>query len=72
MVKKTCHLQRDLDRLLIERKKIANLILSDRVLGVNYLPIFERLDRDVKNAEAALCGDVIDRVRSLSGHKDTR
>ena len=71
-MKKVCHLQRELDRLLNERRKIADLILRDRVLGLNYLPIFERLDRDVKNAEAALCGDVIDRVRALSRYKDTR
>ena len=72
MVKKICHLQENLDRLLNEREKIADLILQDKVLGLNYLPIFERLDRDVKNAEAALTGSLIDRVRALSRHKDTR
>ena len=70
--KKLCHLQKDLDRLLNEREKIADLILRDKVLGLNYLPIFERLDCDVKNAEAALCGDMIDRARALSRHRDTR
>ena len=72
MVNKACHLQQNLDRLLKEREKIADLILRDKVYGLNYLPIFERLDRDVKNAKAALNGSLIDRVRALSRHKDTR
>jgi hypothetical protein len=70
MVKKVCHLQKDLDRLLIEREKIADLILRDKVLGRNYIPIFKRLDNDVKNAKAALTGSVIDRVRAMSNQRD--
>lgn len=52
--------QPDIDRLRTAHAKVANLFLEDST----YAPLFKRLDDSLKNAEAALSGDIIARARA--------
>ncbi|MFE3838756.1 hypothetical protein [Pseudogemmobacter sonorensis] len=51
----------DLDRLRAAHATVALLVLNDAV----YAPIFDRLDRELAQAEAAFSGDILTRARAI-------
>lgn len=51
----------DLERLRAAHATVAQLVLADPV----YAPVFERLDRELAQAEAALSGDILTRARAI-------
>lgn len=58
----------DLERLRSDLAFAAKLVLADPA----YVPIFERLERDVANAEAAISGGALARARAVAAHSATR
>ena len=54
-----------LERLRRAHAKVARLVVADDVYGPNYAPIFEVLEAEIANAEAALSGDIIARARAV-------
>jgi len=49
-----------------QRIAVAELILDDGESGRVYVPIFDRIDRDIEQAEAYCSGDSVAKARQLS------
>ncbi|UWQ17918.1 hypothetical protein [Jannaschia sp. M317] len=58
----------DLEQLRSDLAFAAKLVLADPV----YVPIFERLERDVADAEAAMSGGALARARAVAAQSATR
>ena len=56
----------ELELMRVHLKVLADLIQEDQDRGINYVPIFDSLDKDIETAEIHLTGNSIARARQLS------